>query len=151
MTPVHTPKQVSAERLRELAAIPASNPTIEFRELRSLAAELLTRRSSAGVKFKALTWMVNGSTSIWTGELIFGVFYTIYDEGNGFRVFRKQFLSDNETEVAYAADQATAKAAAQDDFNTRIESALEPLPSHAGEDDGPSVPPHQHPQPTKAG
>lgn len=81
--------------------------------------------SPSGVRVKAITWQENGATSIWSGELVFGVYYTIYDEGTGWRVFWRQFLSGAEdTEIAYAAKLDDAKEAAQAHFDAAILSAL---------------------------
>ena len=104
-------------------------------EIHLALTELLSRRSAnsaGGVEVKTLPWFVNGVTSIWTGELLFGVYYTIVDEGTGWRVFRHQFRSEaSETEVAYVASVEQAKAAAQADFNQRILSAIVSSPVSA--------------------
>jgi hypothetical protein len=95
---------------------------------------LASRTSNTEMVVKALEWETNSVVSIWTGELIFGVYYTIYDEGSGHRVFRHQFLSEgSETEVAYVSSQDEAKAAAQADFDQRIRSTLSALPAGEGE------------------
>jgi hypothetical protein len=84
-------------------------------------------------KVRSLEWKENGASSVWTGELTFNTFYVIYDESNGFRVYRGQFLSEaGETEVAYCATLEAAKAAAQTSWATPILSALEPT-TDAGE------------------
>jgi hypothetical protein len=80
---------------------------------------------SSGVRVKAITWQENGATSIWSGELVFGVYYTIYNEGTGWRVFWRQFLSEfGDTEIAYAAKLDDAKEAAQAHFDAAILSVL---------------------------
>jgi len=94
------------------------------------AAALPRPADGVGVRVKGLVWRENGSTSLWTGELIFGVYYTIHDEGTGWRVFRGQFLSDaGAAEVAYAASLEAAKAAAQADYDRRILAALDLAPA----------------------
>jgi DNA-binding protein H-NS len=94
-----------------------------IRARKSLAAS--PSSPASGVRVKAITWQENGATSIWSGELVFGVYYTIYDEGTGWRVFWRQFLSGAEdTEIAYAAKLDDAKEAAQAHFDAAIRSAL---------------------------
>lgn len=86
-------------------------------------SRILSVLSPASVK--PLEWKANGSTSIWTGELMFGVYYVIYDEGDGFRVFGGQVLSaGGDTPIAFCRDQDEAKAACQADYERRILSAL---------------------------
>lgn len=95
---------VVAQNLRRLSASPSS--------------------PASGVRVKAITWQENGATSIWSGELVFGVYYTIYNEGTGWRVFWRQFLSESgDTEIAYAAKLDDAKEAAQAHFDAAILSA----------------------------
>lgn len=80
-------------------------------------------------RVKPLEWKRNSGASLWTEELIFGVYYVLYDEADGWRAFRGQLLSfDTEAEIAFGSE-AAVKAAAQADYEQRILSALEPLTS----------------------
>ena len=86
----------------------------------------LTRRSSAGVKVKALEWvedMVGGGVK--AGE--YRVRAGIWTHGYYWT------KDDNEARTGFE-DEDAAKAAAQADFNTRILSALS-SPAHIGEDE----------------
>lgn len=100
---------------------------------KELLAELLDRRTatpqSGGVVVKGLEWAKNGPASLWTGELIFGVYYVADEEGDRWRVVRGQFLSEaGMTEIAFGSLD-TVKAAAQADYEAHIRSTLaDPIP-----------------------
>lgn len=95
--------------------------------LREAATALSAKASPApleGVRVKPLEWKQNGATSLWTGELAFGAYYTAYDEGNGWRCVRGQFLSEaGDDEIAFGA-KPFVLAAAQSDYEARILSAI---------------------------
>jgi len=99
----------------------------------SMARELLDRRTatpqSGGVVVKGLEWAKNGPASLWTGELIFGVYYVADEARARWRVVRGQFLSEaGMTEIAFGSLD-TVKAAAQADYEAHIRSTLaDPIP-----------------------
>lgn len=96
----------------------------ELQSLRSLSSDSVSD-GSKGARVKPLEWKANGATSLWTGELIFGVYYIAYDEGDGWRSFRGQFLSNaGSTELAFG-DKASVFSAAQADYEQRILAALD--------------------------
>lgn len=90
---------------------------------RSLSSDSVSD-GSKGVRVKPLTWKANGTTSLWTGELLFGAYYTAYDEGDGWRSFREQFFSGSSAEIAFG-DKASVLSAAEADYRQRILSALD--------------------------
>lgn len=99
-------------------------------EGRAALEAALPHLSQGAVRVKPLEWRTNSASSIWTGDLIFGAYYVIYDENDGYRVFRYQLLSgDGGSEVAFARDQDQAKAAAQADYERQISPALSPAPA----------------------
>lgn len=98
----------------------------------AIASDALTRRSSAGVKAVG-EWRRIPSLNVWSVATPIGVSYWAWErDGRGFWC---RFENSNER-IEVEGGLAGAQAAVQADFNTRIESALEPLPSHVGEDDG---------------
>jgi len=101
------PSELRAEQMR--AALTAALPHL-----------------TGGVSVKALPWKENIGENIWTGELIFGAYYTI-DRADDFlwEVERCQFLSEGTKDrIGVLPSIEAAKAAAQADYERRILSAL---------------------------
>lgn len=75
---------------------------------------------------KQLEWSENGRSgnSYWTGELAFGVYYTIHAEGHLWRTERRQLLSDAEKHVGSFPTLTAAKAGAQSDYDAEVRAAL---------------------------
>lgn len=79
----------------------------------------------------ALEWKPNGGKSLWTEELIFGVYYVAYEDGDNWLVERGQFLSEGSTRIAFGPKEM-ALAAAQADFEKSIRPALSSSPTPVG-------------------
>lgn len=81
---------------------------------------------------KALEWKPNSNSdpeSIWTGEIAFGVYYTIEPDGRIFRLQRGQFFSeDSDDNMGFWPSSQAARDAAQVDWNANLAPALHSPP-----------------------
>ncbi len=84
---------------------------------------------------KPLEWKNNSSNSLWTDELMFGVYYVAYDQGDGWLVERGQFLSEAGLRKIAFGPKVEVLAAAQSDYEPRILSALTEPDGEAHPDD----------------
>lgn len=120
----------SGDREANLAHLARCDPDT-MRQVLTLALEALTRRTASSVGVKSLEWEWEDFRSVWKAPSVLGE-YTVWTI-SGYTCFKRQ---EWDAGKGCGSSDADGFASAQADFNTRILSALEPLPSHAGEDDG---------------